>query len=337
MPELRFYDNGDGEVIEHYNQALEDNADLVLGPLSKQQVQQVARVNRLPVTTLTLNDVDDKQRPDAVDEFGLSAEDEARQVVEQAYEEGARLAGVLYPDSDWGKRMARTYIEAFEEKGGLITTRQSFGDNETEAVGQLLAIGQSHQRARQLNRLTAQHLQFKPRRRQDLDVLFLAASDRQARQVKPALNFHYARNLPVFATSHIYAGSPDPQRDRDLDNIRFVDLPWLLDRDSDLHDLANQTWPQGHGSRERLFALGVDTWRLQARLRMLESVPDSQLPGVTGRLRVGKNRHIVRQLDWAFFEEGRPRRLPVVSGRGRSTGSDHNADELITRPQGQPE
>lgn len=337
VPELHFYDNGDAEVIEHYNQALEDNADLVLGPLSKQQVQQVARINRLPVTTLTLNYVDQKQPPDNLYQFGLDPEDEARQVVEQAYEEGARLAGVLYPDSDWGKRMARTYIEAFEEKGGLITTQQKFGDNETQAVGQLLAIGQSHQRARRLNRLTDQHLQFKPRRRQDLDVLFLAASDRQARQVKPALNFHYARNLPVFASSHIYGGSPDPQRDRDLDNIRFVDLPWLLDRDSDLHDLANQTWPQGHGSRERLFALGVDAWRLQARLKMLESVPDSQLPGVTGRLRVGKNRHIVRELDWAFFEEGQPRRLPVVSGRGRSTGSDDSADELITRPQGQSE
>lgn len=337
VPELRFYDNGDGKVIEHYNAALGDNADLVLGPLSKKQVDQVARIDRLPVTTLTLNYTDNKQPPDNLYQFGLDPEHEARQVVEQAYAEGARLAGVLYPDSDWGKRMARTYIQAFEENGGLITTQKKFGNNETEAVGQMLAIGQSHQRARRLNRLTDQHLQFKPRRRQDLDVLFLAASDRQARQVKPALNFHYARNLPVFATSHIYAGSPDPKRDRDLDNIRFVDLPWLLDRDSELHERANRTWPQGHGSRERLFALGVDAWRLQARLKMLESVPDSQLPGVTGRLRVGQDRHIVRRLDWAFFDEGKPRRLPVVSGRGRMTGSDEGADDLITRPQGQPE
>ena len=337
VPELRFYDNGDGRVIKHYNQALQDNADLVLGPLSKKQVQQLARVDQLPVTTLTLNYSDQDQPPQNLYQFGLAPEDEARQVVNQAYEEGARLAGVLYPDSDWGKRMARTYIEAFEENGGLITTQKAFGDNETKAVGQLLGIGRSHQRARRLNRLTSQHLQFKPRRRQDLDVLFLAASDRQARQVKPALNFHYARNLPVFATSHIYGGSPDPKRDRDIDNIRFVDLPWLLDRDSDLHELANETWPEGHGSRERLFALGVDAWRLQARLKMLESVPDSQLPGVTGRLHVGEQRHIVRRLDWAFFKQGQPRRLPVVSGRGRATGSDDSADELITRPQGQTE
>ncbi len=337
VPELRFYDNDDGRVIEHYNQALEDEADLVLGPLSKSQVKQLARVDQLPVTTLTLNYAEHDQPPENLYQFGLAPEDEARQVVHQAYEEGARLAGVLYPDSDWGKRMARTYIKAFEDKGGLITTRNAFGDNETDAVGELLAIGQSHQRARQLNRLTDQHVQFKPRRRQDLDVLFLAASDRQARQIKPALNFHYARNLPVFATSHIYGGSPDPKRDRDLDNIRFVDLPWLLDRESDLHELANETWPDGHGSRERLFALGVDAWRLQARLKMLESVPNSQLPGVTGRLRVGEQRHIVRRLDWAFFQQGQPRRLPVVSGRGRATGSDDNADELITRPQGQSE
>lgn len=337
VPQLHFYDNGNGQVIQHYNQALTDGADLVVGPLSKAEVKKLARVDQLPVATLTLNYGDAQQTPDNLYQFGLAPEDEARQVVNQAYNEGARLAGVLYPDSDWGKRVARTYIEAFEEKGGLITTQKAYGDDETAAVGELLAIGQSHQRARKLNRLTEKHLQFEPRRRQDLDVLFLAANARQARQVKPALNFHYARNLPVFATSHVYSGSPDPKRDQDLDNIRFVDLPWLLDRKSNLHELADTTWPEGHGNRERLFALGVDAWRLQARLHMLETVPNSRLPGVTGRLRVDENRHIVRQLDWAFFRKGNPRRLPVISGSNRATGSDSDANELIIRPQGQPE
>lgn len=337
VPELHFYDNGNGEVIRHYNQALEDGADLVVGPLSKAEVKRLGQVDQLPVTTLTLNYGKNETTPDNLYQFGLAPEDEARQVVKQAYAEGARLAGVLYPDSDWGKRVAQTYIEAFEEKGGLITTQKAYGEDETAAVGELLAIGQSHQRARRLNRLTEKHLQFKPRRRQDLDVLFLAANSRQARQVKPALNFHYASALPVFGTSHVYSGTPEPKRDGDLDNIRFVDLPWLLDRNSNLHELADTTWPEGHGSRERLFALGVDAWRLQARLHMLESVPNSRLPGVTGRLRVGANRHIVRQLDWAFFRKGRPRRLPVVSGNNRTTGSDDHADELIIRPQGPKE
>lgn len=334
VPELHFYDNGPGRVIRHYNQAIAAEADLVIGPLSKAQVSKLAGVDRLPVPTLALNRVRQEQPPENLYQFGLSPEDEARQVARQAYQEGARLAGVLYPDSDWGRRMARAYVNAFQNQGGLITTRQAFGDQETRAVGKLLSIGESHQRARQLNRLTKIHLQFKPRRRQDLDVLFLAANPRQARQVKPALNFHYARELPVFATSHVYSGTPNPERDRDLNNIRFVDMPWLLDRESSLRELARSTWPEGHGSRERLFALGIDAWRLQARLHMLASVPNSRLPGVTGRLRVRQNRQIVRELDWAYFHQGQPKRLPVVSGSTRKSGSENHVTEPITRPAG---
>lgn len=338
VPVLRFYDTGSADVIELYNRAIEDDAQFVLGPLDKAGVDKLAGVDRLPVPTLALNYVDRENVPANLYQFGLAPEDEARQVARHTFDQGARLAGVLFPDSDWGQRVADTFVETFEQKGGLITTRQAYNDAETRAVADLLSIGQSHGRARELNRLTSLHLQFEPRRRQDLDILFLVANTDQARQVKPALNFHYASDLPVYATSHVYGGRPRPDRDHDLNGIRFVDLPWLLDRESNLHDLARETWPDGHGSRERLFALGVDAWRLQARLHMLQTVPDSQLPGVTGRLKVGHNRHLVRQLDWAFFSQGEPRRLPVVSGTGnRNARSENDAAELITRPARQQE
>ncbi|HBM24713.1 MAG TPA: hypothetical protein DD411_14230, partial [Alcanivorax sp.] len=48
---------------------------------------------------------------------------------------------------------------------------------------------------------------------------FLVADPNEGRQIKPALNFHYARDLPVFATSHLYNGTPAPRRDQDLDGV----------------------------------------------------------------------------------------------------------------------
>lgn len=315
VPVLQFYDSGSADAITLYNRAIADGAEFVIGPLSKDQVGMLARVDRLPVTTLALNYVDNDNPPQNLYQFGLAPEDEAHEVADQAWQEGARLAGILYPDSDWGHRVAQSFANRWSNLGGLVTAQQSYGEHALRDVGHLLNIDRSNQRAQRLNLLTTLHLQFEPRRRQDLDMIFLVANPEQARQVKPDLNFYYAGNLPVFAISNVYAGRPQPQLDNDLDNIRFVDIPWLLDKDSSLHKLAGRTWPDGHGSRERLFALGVDAYRLQARLLMLQSVPNSELPGVTGRLSVGNNRHLVRHLDWALFRHGKPERMPVITGQ----------------------
>jgi outer membrane PBP1 activator LpoA protein len=326
VPTLRFYDTGSDDVINLYNQSTQDGAQFVIGPLNKEQVNRLASVDRLPVTTLALNYVERDQVPANLYQFGLAPEDEARQVAEHFQRENIQLAGVLYPDSDWGRRVAQTFVDHFVDQGGLISTQQAYAGNETDAVSKLFNIGQSHQRARELNRLTSHHIQFEPRRRQDVDALFLVANAEQARQVKPALNFHYASDLRVYATSHVYAGVADPGRDHDLNGIRFVDLPWLLDSGSSLHELADTTWPSGHGQMERLFALGVDAYRLQARLLMLQSVPESRLPGVTGRLQVGQQQHLVRELDWAFFSGGKPQRLPVVAGSKKTVKEDDSEE-----------
>ena len=152
-----------------------------------------------------------------------------------------------------------------------------------------------------------------PRRRQDLNFLFLIANPDQGRQDKPALNFHYAKDLPVYATSLIYSGTPNPRRDQDLNGIRFVETPWLLgNENSELHHLADEQWPDGHGRYERLFAMGIDAYRLQGRLYLLNALPSSEMPGVTGRLRMQQQR-IVRELNWAVFSRGEARALPQVS------------------------
>ena len=67
--------------------------------------------------------------------------------------------------------------------------------------------------------------EFTPRRRQDADVVFLfSQNDSEARSIKPLLAFHYAGDLPVFALSNIYNGTPD-ERNRDSER-------YLLGRDA---------------------------------------------------------------------------------------------------------
>lgn len=318
VPTLHFLDTSATDIVDVYNQALTLGASLLIGPLDKEKVGLLADISDLPVTTLALNYIDRPVAAERLFQFGLAPEDEARQVAEQAINEGLGLAAVLYPaeNNGWGLRVASAFSDHFQSLGGIVVADGRYAKDATAATRQLLGIGQSEQRARTVRQLLGGTVEFEPRRRQDLDLIFLVASAAQARRVKPALNFHFASDVPVFAISHVYAGRPAADRDGDLNGIRFVEIPWLLENASPLHRYAASAWPEGHGRYERLFALGVDAYRLHARLMLLDTVPDSFLPGVTGQLSVNQHGILQRHLNWAWFQRGQPQRMPVVAGSG---------------------
>ena len=315
-PTLRFYDSSGDDILAVYQQAITEGADFILGPLAKEKAATIASQGTLPVTTLALNYVDEEQPlPDNFFQFGLAPEDEARQIALQGFQQGDTQAGILYPKGDWGQRVAQAFANEWQALGGTVTAWSEYQEGPAigDTVEELLLVAQSEQRGKAVSRFTNLKVDERPRRRQDLDFLFLIANPDQGRQVKPALNFHYAKDLPVYATSLIYSGMSNPRRDQDLNGIRFVEIPWLLgDENSALHQLTDEQWPEGHGRYERLFAMGIDAYRLQGRLYLLNALPSSEMPGVTGRLRMQQQR-IVRELNWAIFSRGEARALPQVS------------------------
>ena len=316
-PDLRFYDVSDADVRSVFQQAVDDGAEFVVGPLAKDNVAELARMGTPPVTVLALNYLDQDSEDAPLFQFGLAPEDEARQIARQSLEAGDRLAGVLYPRSAWGQRVAEAFVAAWQDGGGRIVVESSFTDDTIgETVESLLDTARAEKDLRRdpsFSDLDSERPEEWP---QSLDFLFLVADPNEGRQIKPALNFHYARDLPVFATSHIYNGTPAPRRDQDLDGVYFLDMPWILYEGTKLHRMAEETWPDGHGRYARLFAMGVDAYRLQARLYLLRNLQDSTLPGVTGTLRLDGAR-LVRESDWALFRSGEAVPMSRVSD-GRS-------------------
>lgn len=314
-PTLRFYDSSADDILPVYQQAISDGADFVLGPLSKNKAAAIAAQGTLPVTTLALNYIDEAQLPDNFFQFGLAPEDEARQIALQGAREGGTQVGILYPEGQWGARVAQAFADQWQALGGTVSVSRAYqeGPSLGETVKELLLVSQSQSRGEDVSRYTNLKMDIEPRRRQDMSFLFLLANPNQGRQVKPALNFHYAKDLPVYATALIYSGEPNVRRDQDLDGVRFVDMPWILGSDdSELHQLASERWPDGHGRYERLFAMGIDAYRLQGRLHMLNVMAGSELPGVTGRLSMQDHR-VVRELNWAVFVNGEVKALPQVT------------------------
>ena len=159
-------------------------------------------------------------------------------------------------------------------------------------------------------------LQFDPRRRQDTDVIFLAADAPAGRLLKSQLKFHYSGELPVYSTSSIFA--MDGRSNSDLNGIMFADAPWIIAPQSwigDLPALYKEFWPQER-RLGRLHAMGYDAYQLIAALFAARTGPMQEIDGATGTLFLGQDGRVHRRLAWAQFQNGEPVGLPDLEHVG---------------------
>jgi outer membrane PBP1 activator LpoA protein len=244
-------------------------------------------------------------------QLGLNPEDDARAAAAMMYEHGHRRALSLVSGDAWGERLSQAFVVEFERIGGTVIdagTYDAASSDHAAALRQLLGLNASTARHRALSRLLSADLGFEPNRRGDADALFLGARVRQARLIKPQLRFHHAVDLPVYATSHVFDGVGDPSLDRDLDGVFFADAPWLLNARGYQPTLGEATAAglQSRGSAARLFALGMDSWRILPYLSWL-GFSEESYPGATGDLSVRRDGEIRRMPTPAQFQRGTPR------------------------------
>ncbi|MCU1732388.1 MULTISPECIES: penicillin-binding protein activator [unclassified Pseudomonas] len=298
---------------DFYRQAQAAGVQLVVGPLEKPLVKQLASYPQLPITTLALNYSDSGQgTPPQLFQFGLAAEDEAREVSRRAYADGMRRAVALVPSGEWGDRVLKAFRQDWEAKGGTLLAAERVAQPVALAqqIADLFQLRQSEGRAKSLQSTVGGNISAQPSRRQDIDFIFLAATPQQAQQIKPTLNFQYAGDVPVYATSNVYSASGDVNQYNDMTGIRFCETPWLLDSSNGLRQQVVRQWPQAAGSLGRLYAMGVDAYSLAPRLTQLKALPDNRIEGLSGSLSMNPSQRIERQLPWAEFSGGQVKRLP---------------------------
>ncbi len=321
-PRLRLYDvEAAGGVAAVYARAVADGAQLVVGPLTKERVTELAAMRKLTVPTLSLNYVPAGSRtPAGMTQFGLAPEDEARQLADRAYAQGHLRALALYPDSDWGRRVYQAFAQHWSELGGAMVGSAEYSGSASDyalTVQRLLGIDASEARHRALQSALRRTLKFEPRRRQDADFIAVIALPQQARQLRPLLRFYYADDLPAYATSHVYTGTPNPAADQDMDGLRFCEMPWVLGDAPGVpvqrRKLA-ELWPQSTAQYLRLYALGIDAYLAIPSLSLLERNHLATVSGATGILHMDAGRLLHRRLEWARFERGVPRILADQAG-----------------------
>jgi outer membrane PBP1 activator LpoA protein len=321
-PVVNIYDANVININDVYQQAVNDGAEFIVGPLEKEAIASLAEQGNLSVTTLALNEyasgtniktnINPDSRIPPLIQFSLSPEDEARQVAERAWFDGHVLALVITPDIPWGDRIYDAFKSRWEQLGGKVLERASFTNESQDfstPVKALLNIDSSERRVQQLKNKLGRKLKTESRRREDVDFIFIAAAPVAARQLMPQIRYYRAENVPVYSTSHVFSGTVDINKDNDINAINFVDIPWILDLNHEvslIQQSLNRNWSQNTSSYRRLYAFGIDAYRLIPQLGKLSLHNTNRFEGETGELSMLENGRIERKLRWARFVDGRP-------------------------------
>ncbi|MCL4791682.1 MAG: penicillin-binding protein activator [Gammaproteobacteria bacterium] len=287
-------------VGEAYAQAQQAGAGIVVGPLLRESVQALNQIAGV-TPVLALNYLPDGESARAgFWQFGLAPEDETWEIAARAVSLGQLRAISLAPDNSWGRRMQAAFQDSFAALGGQVVAARLYPPGESDFSPELRAALAYQDKS----------ATFAGGRRQDIDLVFLAATSTTGKLIWPQLRFYGAGNLPTYSTSAIWEDGDSNAND--LNGISFPDGPWMIAPDSRSALLKSQVaryWgPQSLGL-SRLYALGYDAWQLLptiGRQTMAGPFRDGELRGVTGTLNADSMGRIHRRLQWATVRGGQP-------------------------------
>ena len=321
-PIVKIYNTDAENVITRYAQAINEGADFVVGPLQKDAITKLIEQSDISVTTLVLNlyngknDISNSSHPSpipAIIQFGLSPEEEAKQVAERAWFDGHARAITITARDARSRRIHDAFSTHWQKLGGTILEHTSIGQNAEElgiAIKNVLKIDQSEQRSKILRDKLRRNLKSETRRRQDVNLIFMAVPPMIARQLVPQLRYYRTDDIALYSISDIYTGHINTREDNDINGVFFVDMPWVIDPENEYSPLSRMIEryrKPAHSAYRRLYAFGIDAYRLISRVAELSLRPTRQYEGKTGYIKIDKEGKVERRLIWAQFVQGKPK------------------------------
>jgi len=259
-------------ILSEYEAAVKRGAGAIVGPMIRSGVSALASSGVVSVPTLALSVPEGSGGlPAKMEVIGLSIESESRSVARAAHAERLRTAVVVQAPGALAARAARAFADQWMALGGWISDAQPIGP-----------------------RVDLKQLQLRISRSQ-ADLVFLAADAEHARMVLPYLS------IQVFATSQVNDGRTDSRANFELEGVRFVDVPWLLQPDHPAVMIYPRIESLG-AELQRFYALGIDACRAASE-RLRRNGPFT-LDGVTGRLVLKEGSQAEREPVQAIFRAG---------------------------------
>jgi uncharacterized protein len=275
------------DVVANYEFAVAQGAKVVIGPLTRPGVNAMVARDAVSVPTLSLNAPDaNLPMPAHLYVLSLQAEPEARQVASFARNEGRSAALVVTADAPLAKRTQQAFTEEFERDGGRIASVMKL-PADTKALGKLRST------------YAASHA----------DMIFFACDGQRARFLRAFAD----KDTPFYGTSQLFAARGDPMTNSDLEGVRFLDMPWLLQPDHPavmIYPRPNP--PPASNDYERLYALGIDAYRVSQALLSAPPPSVESIDGVTGRINLSDGQIFERTLTPAELGQDPPKLINAL-------------------------
>ncbi|MBN3051332.1 penicillin-binding protein activator [Pectobacterium brasiliense] len=316
---VKVYDTSSQPLANILTQAQQDGASLVIGPLLKNEVDQLVN-SQSPLNILALNQPEHVENSPNICYFALSPEDEARDAAKFIHQQGKQQPLVLAPRGALGDRIINAFAQAWNQQSGTSALQQRFGNTAElkQAInsgaglslsGQPVSVSQQQaQSGTTIGGLTIPS-QVQPTTSSsvsgNIDAVYIIATPDELSLIKPMIDMRTtSRARPaLYASSRSFQAGLGPDFRLEMEGLQFSDIPLLAGANPALMQQVSSQFKNDY-SLVRLYAMGMDAWTLASHFGEMRQIPSHQIPGATGMLSSGPDCTINRQLTWQQYSQG---------------------------------
>lgn len=282
------------------------NPGVIIGPLKKNNVAQISQMN-LPYPVISLNQLAGNSKVDNLFHFSLGTEDDIHELISFAKQAGATKAAILSTQDTWALRQSDEFLQAAKDENVTVTANLSYNKNSSRdrqnAAQKLLLIDESKRRIALIQSWTGEQVDTVVRPRKDLDYVYFVGKLSDAKQVRPLLDYYFANNVPMLASSTLNDTPPEKNINfNDIERILFTEIPAIAQKGSSLNEVAVD---RDSNILRRLHALGADSYLLANRLPLFVHLRTARLSANTGIITMDKNGIFHKRPEIMTYRKGR--------------------------------
>jgi outer membrane PBP1 activator LpoA protein len=330
--EIVTYDTTTQPIQTLLTQAQRDQVSLLVGPLLKQEVEQLNQL-KVPLPLLALNVPQQQPSPQrSICYYGLTPSDEAQDAARHLWHQKKQQPLVLAPQSPLGEQAAQSFQHKWKQLSGYKPAVHYFApvtelkrtinhlSKRPKPAAAAIPPERSEETLEELSLLTLfpnQDNRFEEnllvRDPPSIDAVYMVTTPEEFTLLKSLLDMAITtadKRPALYASSRSFNSTICPDLRLEMEGLQFGDIPLLVTQQPLLVSQQATKRFNRDFSLIRLYAMGHDAWLLASHFEELLRLPYFRLSGTTGILKADSHGIIHRQLTWARYYQGQRLLVP---------------------------